>query len=132
MLTKGTAKLKATRDIEDKENRQAKHGCNQCVEVQVKEHLAIHEVGLARLAVLEFTRLKLVAGDGEVVHQLVVCLNNGLTVGTRVLLDIQRINLRVIEGTDVDRQTDRHRNYQNCNTNTRQGGKNSVFHKALP
>ena len=102
----GAEHFKDTDCAQDHQNSQANHGGDKRVKVQVKEHLAILKVGFAALAVLKVAGLKLVAGDGEVVHQLVICRDDSLAVGARVLLDIQRVDLIVVEGADVDGESD--------------------------
>ena len=102
----GAEHFKDTDCAQDHQNSQADHGGDKRVKVQVKEHLAVLKVGFSALAVFKVAGFKLVAGDGEVVHQLVICLDDGVAVGAGVLLDIQRVDLIVVEGTDVDRESD--------------------------
>lgn len=102
----GPTHFKDTDCAQDHQNGEADGRGDEGVEVKVEEHLAVLEVGFSTLAVLEVACFKLVAGNGEVVHQLVICRDDSLAVGAGVLLDIQRVDLIVVEGTDVDGESD--------------------------
>lgn len=115
--------------LHNQKNSRANKRDDECVEIKVEQHLAVHEVRLTLLAVFEIAGLELISGYRQVVHKLVVRLHDSLAVGARVLLDAEGIYLHVVEWTDVDRQTDGNGNYQYCDKETKNAGENLVFHK---
>ena len=116
--TEGTPKVKFTKLLEYKKRHRSYKRNNEGIKIKVEKSLAIYKVGFTRLAVCKITRAKLVTRNGEIIHKLVVCLDDSLAVSTRVFFNIESIDLCVVEGAHVDRKPDRNRYDQNNSEET--------------